>query len=41
VTLPATALAVTAVGVLLSAVGEIAPLTVIVAAALATDTVEP
>ena len=37
----AVALAVTAVGVLLSAVGEIALLTVIVAAALATDTVEP
>ena len=36
----AVALAVTAVGVLLSAVGEIALLTVIVAAALATDTVE-
>jgi low temperature requirement protein LtrA len=37
----AVALAVTAVGVLLSAVGEIALLTVVVAAALATDTVEP
>ena len=36
----AVALAVTAVGVLLSAVGEIALLTVIVAAALGTDTVE-
>ena len=35
-----TQLAVTAVGVTLSAAGEIALLTVIVAAALATDTVE-